>query len=251
MDPRHGPQPGQGIVLDTSDQNIATPWNMRSKELLLDGFLESGGSSLPNVSIETLIKIVNTHFKYLHSKYSRQEALAPEELAFELREQSGKQAADNRRRRLLRRRLHGLRLYQFDDTVNRQLPYWTQSHSLHAMSDDELDTSSGHYIIKNPTWRSTDHRVINHFRVPDSLYLSKRFHWDAMQSRKRRQLPRVREDWDQVDADSCPPTGLPINMYDKAWLEEQRITRPAEYHRLDLQPSINLDTLKFSKRIWA
>ncbi len=100
MDPLHGPQPEQGLVLDTSDRNIATPWNMRSKELLLDGFLESGGSSLPNVTIETLVKVVNTHFKYIRSKYSRQEALAPEELVFELRERSGKQAADNRRRRV-------------------------------------------------------------------------------------------------------------------------------------------------------
>ncbi|PBK81601.1 hypothetical protein ARMGADRAFT_1091092 [Armillaria gallica] len=220
MDPLHGPQPEQCLVLDTSDQNIATPWNMHFKELLLDGFLESGGSSLPNVTIETLVKVMNTHFKYIRSKYSRQEALAPEELAFDLQERSGKQAADNRRRRLLRCRLHGLRLYQFDDTVKRQLPYWTQRRSLHAMSDDELDTSSGHYIIKNPAWRSTDHRVIIHFHVPDSLYLSKRFHWDAMQSRKHGQLLRVHEDWDQVDVDSCPPTGLPSNMYDEAWLEE-------------------------------
>ncbi|KAK0468698.1 hypothetical protein IW261DRAFT_1573551 [Armillaria novae-zelandiae] len=51
LDLLHGPQPEQGLVLDTSNQNIATPWNMRSKELLLDGFLESGGSSLPNVAI--------------------------------------------------------------------------------------------------------------------------------------------------------------------------------------------------------
>ncbi len=64
MVPRHGP-PEQGLVLDTSDQNIVTLWNMCFWELLVDGFFESGGLSLPNVPIETLVKAVNTYLKYL------------------------------------------------------------------------------------------------------------------------------------------------------------------------------------------
>ncbi|KAK0501091.1 hypothetical protein EDD18DRAFT_1348563 [Armillaria luteobubalina] len=240
---KYGPQPGE-ITFDMGG-NMGSLWNIRSKTVIVDRFLSSDDlpavNDLTPAEVESAVKV---HYKYLFDNHPSSPSSPTKRRSLDKTKEI---AMANRRRGSKKRRCQGLRWYQKDPTARRNLER-LEKMSVAAISADEEDAPN--YIIKRPAWRSTDPRVIDFFTVPDYLYLTFRFHLGRRQGRKRGQLPRRRIDKGLVDHDSCPPAGLPKNMYDKSWLSILRRTNRHEYDRIRVAPAIDLETLVFSGTIY-
>ena len=90
-----------------------------------------------------------------------------------------------------------------------------------GMSEDEPDwrSASGrvpmNYFVIRPAWRSAE--VTSWLQVIDNVYLSHRFMTDGRTTPGNWIRNRVRSG--KVDQTAAPIKGLPVNFYDKEWLQ--------------------------------
>ncbi|KAL0062228.1 hypothetical protein AAF712_010910 [Marasmius tenuissimus] len=217
-----------------------TKWNKRALDVFVLWFSEEYGGTTPESVIRDTFR---TYLKTLQEKYYQ---LHPTATALQVMVEDRR----NGRRRKASSRSE-LRLEQLF-LRNRNFKGWENLipayHILtpEMMSGDETDLdNAGKFMITRPTWRSKE--LEDFLRHLGALYISSRYLNNGKYSAGEFPAPR----YDSRRPDTIyqqAPVGLPVNWYNRTWLNAEPHRRESLQVKPPLKLTIPEDHLKLAKR---
>jgi hypothetical protein len=229
----------------------ASSWNKRAADIFAQDFVASGSyASNDQVLVQKLFLV---HLGHLINQYkttlkrqvnseptqsdldqAEMEAQSQRRRSVSTSESSvGRSLSDYHYIKLRTRRKEACYLHP---DLERFLPLW-DSLDAEAMSSDEAshDRGDNRYVISKLPWRSNDATKL--LRTLDHIHLSTHFSANGKRA-KRGSFPHRRFTSRRVEYDATPVAGLPVNFYDKDWVEDNLDKR--ERRSLGFRPAIDL-----------